>query len=211
MLAILYCRGDPVEWGECDNAETAKANASIMLAGLSNVELSDWYMKIVKNGRTVGRHFFTKGPSMNIEARDRAEAVRRRNELIVSLGHLPIARIMEEMAKLGTKVGNSCVRHALLNAGIKPVVDEVERSRKLSVAYARNRDERVAKARKAFEQSKMKEAEQDEPGKVLVTNVSMARLQEARQIFGHTGDINKAAAAIGMDPVRLRRQLNQMR
>lgn len=139
-----------------------------------------------------------------------AEAERRRS-LVVSLGHLPVAKIIEELNRLGVKYSYSRVCDALHRAGIKPAVDESLRSQRLSEAYAKSREQRVAASKAAYLRQKDREYEYDAPGKFLKCSVSIAELERARRILSATGDINKAARAIDMDPVRLQRQINHMR
>lgn len=149
------------------------------------------------------------------------QALTRRNYMILSLRHLPMIQIAEQLEKAGMPAGLGAIRHVLRDNGIRPVIDEELRSAKLRAAAMRQKESRkgmamagLEKAAKALERQRITEALPTEPvdrGSQLVATLTPSQLEHARKILGATGDITRAAAAVSMDPVRLRRHINNAR
>lgn len=60
MIAILYCRGLPVEQLHGKSRERAIDDANLMLAGLTDIQRRDWSLVIIIEGNRPERLFGPK-------------------------------------------------------------------------------------------------------------------------------------------------------
>lgn len=120
-------------------------------------------------------------------------------------------QILELLEQAGISAGKSTIDTVIKKLGGRSP-GAANKSERLRAAYERQRTQRAATAKIGLARAKqIQDTRKEEPGMVLAIELPRSKLEYARRILGATGSIARAAAAVGMTPTRLRRQINHMR